>query len=376
MSGRKQCTTINVGSSTVKMHLMDGDRSVDEVSVSWSGGVLPAPTVDTVVQTVTRWPPADSVLHRFVHGGTQYLGGVLVDPAVRADLAALADLAPGHQAASLAVLDAVTTALPQTPQVAVFDTAFHASMPEYATTIAVPERWREDGTVRRFGFHGLSHAYASRRTGELLGTTGARIVVAHLGSGCSLAAVVDNRSVETTMGMTPLDGLVMGTRSGSVDPALPLALMSRHGLAAAEVRDALEHRSGLLALTGTADVRRILQRCASGPERESAQLGLDVFVHHIVLGVGAMTAAAGGLDALVFTGGVGENAAPVRAAVGAGLRHLGMVLDPQRNARADHGHGDDDIGRDGSGVRVFVVRSREECEMVRQGADALTSVGP
>jgi acetate kinase len=255
----------------------------------------------------------------------------------------LAALAPLHQPKSLAALDAVGAALPDVPAVACFDTAFHATLPEAASTYALPAEWRERWGIRRYGFHGLSHAWASRRAG------GGRVVTCHLGAGASLAAVRDGRCVDTTMGFTPLEGLVMATRSGSVDPGLLLWLLEETGMAERDLANALEHESGLLALAGTADMRVVVAR---------GGLALDVYLHRLRAHIAAMTAALGGLDALVFTGGVGEHSPEVRAGAAAGLGFLGVQIDPERNAR-----GDEEIG--GPPVRVLVVEAREDLEIAR-----------
>ncbi len=225
----------------------------------------------------------DCAGHRIVHGGPSFTSAVVVDDRVRAELESLVDLAPLHLPASLAGLDAVRAALPSVPSVACFDTAFHATIPAEAATYALPAQWRDLG-IRRYGFHGLSHAYAARRAAEILElpVDGLRLVSCHLGAGASLCAVHSGRSVDTTMGFTPLEGLVMATRSGSVDPGLVLWLQRQHGLSADEVFDGLESRSGLLGLAGTADMREVLARMDSGDE--AARLAFDVYVYRIRAG--------------------------------------------------------------------------------------------
>jgi len=222
-----------------------------------------------------------------------------------------------------------------------------------------PRAWRERWGVRRYGFHGLSHAYASRRAAEMTGAR--RVVTAHLGAGASLAAVRDGRSVDTTMGFTPLEGLVMATRSGSVDPGLLLWLLDRERLGIEEMSAALEHEGGLLALAGTADMREVLARADGGDDE--ARVALGVYVHRLRAGIAAMAAALGGLDTLVFTGGVGERSAAVRAAAADGLGFLGVALDAGRNGAPD---GDADVSADGAPVRTLVVPAREDLEIARQ----------
>jgi acetate kinase len=304
----------------------------------------------------------DAVGHRVVHGGTQYAGSVRIDEQVEADLRSLVDLAPLHQPRSIAGFEVVSAALPGVPAVACFDTAFHASMPLAATTYPVPAQWREQG-VRRYGFHGLSHGYAARRAAQLLGrdVEGMRVVSCHLGAGASLAAVHSGRSVDTTMGFTPLDGLVMATRSGSVDPGLVLWLQQHAGLSAAEVEEALEHRSGLVGLAGSADMREVTDRAAAGDE--SAALAIEVYVHRLRAGVAAMAASLSGVDALVFTGGVGENSPTIRGAAAAGLGFLGVAVNPGSNSAA---RGDADVSAPGAAVATLVVTAREDLQIARE----------
>jgi acetate kinase len=334
---------VNAGSSSLKVDLVDRGRTVRH----WDG--LPDPP-----------PEVDAVGHRIVHGGPELTEPVVIDAAVQRELRALVELAPLHQPKSLAGLSAARELLPYVPHVACFDTAFHATLPPAAATFPLPRAWRERWGVRRYGFHGLSHAWAARRAREL--APGARrVVTCHLGAGASLAAVLDGRSVDTTMGFTPLDGLVMATRSGSVDPGLLLWLEEHEGLRPREVADALEHSSGLLALAGTADMREVLAR-----DDADARLALGVYLHSLARSVAAMTAATGGLDAVVFTGGVGERAPAVRSGAAARLTHLGVALDEARNAAATLAEPEDEdveVSAAGAAVRTFVVRAREDLEI-------------
>jgi acetate kinase len=280
-----------------------------------------------------------------------------------ARLRALTDLAPLHQPKSLAALDVVTDVLPDVPAVACFDTAFHATLSPAASTYALPPEWRRRWDLRRYGFHGLSHAYASRRVTELLErpVDGLRVVTCHLGAGASLAAIRDGRSVDTTMGFTPLEGLVMATRSGSVDPGLVLWLEEHAGTPPAELAATLEHRSGLLGLAGTADMRAIVDAAAAGVP--DARLALDVYVHRLRASIAAMAASLGGIDALVFTGGVGERSSAVRALAADRLGFLGIELDAIRN---EHGPDEREIGAGGARVRVFVIVAREDLEIAHE----------
>jgi acetate kinase len=347
---------VNAGSSSLKLSLLDdADAILEQATLDAQHGQAEEAAAREVLRS---WPDPDAVGHRIVHGGTRYTRPVSIDEDVRTGLDELTTLAPLHQPKSLAALDLVSELLPIVPAVACFDTAFHSTLPQAAATYAVPAAWRQRG-VRRYGFHGLSVAWAWRRATELAGPgTVHSAVVCHLGAGCSVTAVVAGRSVDTTMGFTPLEGLVMATRSGTVDPGLVLWLQEQEGLPASNVAAALERESGLLALAGTADVREVVARAEAGDP--AATLAREVFVHRIVTAVGAMAAAAGGAGALVFTGGVGEHSAPIRKAVTNRLAHLGLFLDVGRNARAI---GDADLTAAASSGRVFVVTAREDREI-------------
>lgn len=350
---------VNAGSSSLKLRVLGPG---DEVLAAHD---LPAPAgnVDSepLAEILDDLSAIDAVAHRIVHGGGRFRGPVRIDAEVESALREIADLAPLHQQKSLAALDAVSAALPDTPAVACFDTAFHATLPEAAATYALPAIWRERYGLRRYGFHGLSHCYAARRAAEMLGSDELRLVTCHLGSGASLAAVRAGRCLDTTMGFTPLEGLVMATRSGSVDPGLLLWLQEREATTESEMAKALEHESGLLALAGTADMREVVAGADRGEER--ARLALDVYVHRLRGMIASMTAALGGLDGLVFTGGVGENSATVRALAVEGLRFLGVAVDGARNEAA---HADANIAAADSVAPVLVVEAREDLEMSRQ----------
>ena len=346
---------VNAGSSSLKLRVLD-----DADEVTGSADLPPEEDKAALEATIEGFGEVHAVGHRIVHGGDEFSGPVLIDPSVRQRIGELTDLAPLHQPKSLGALDAVTEVLPGVPAVACFDTAFHATIPAAAATFALPAEWRERWSLRRFGFHGLSHAYVSRRAATLLGP-GLRLVSCHLGAGASLPAVRDGRSADTTMGFTPLDGLVMATRSGSVDPGLVLWLQTHAGIPADELGDALENRSGLAGLAGTADLREILTRAAAGEAR--AELARDVYLHRLAASVAAMTAALGGLDALVFTGGVGENSAEIRSRAAHRLAFLGVQIDNERNGTSPS---DRDIAPPDAQVRVLVISAREDIEIARQ----------
>jgi acetate kinase len=357
---------VNAGSSSLKLRVLDPDDRIVGAQD------LPAPRgkadIVAVARAIEGFGAVDAVGHRIVHGGTLYTQPVRIDREVVEHLRALTDLAPLHQPKSLAALEVVEAALPDVPAVACFDTAFHAAMPAAASTYAIPPEWRKRWDLRKYGFHGLSHAYASRRAAELLGRPldGVRLVTCHLGAGASLAAVRDGRSVDTTMGFTPLDGLVMATRSGSIDPGLVLWLAEHVRMPPAELAATLEHRSGLLGLAGTADMRAIL--AAAGAGEPDAVLALDVYHHRLRGAVAAMAAALSGLDVLVFTGGVGENAPAVRERVARDLAFLGVEVDQARN-RA--GRDDREIGSPGAVVRTFVIAAREDVQIAHEVRDVL-----
>ncbi|HEY2160383.1 MAG TPA: acetate/propionate family kinase [Solirubrobacteraceae bacterium] len=356
---------VNAGSSSLKLSVLEGDELI-------GARELPAPraTIDAepLEAAVLDLGPVDAVGHRIVHGGSQYLEPVRIDDDVLAGLRGLSDLAPLHQAKSLAALAAVSTARPHCPAVACFDTAFHATIPPGAATYALPRAWREKWGLRRFGFHGLSHSYAASRAAELLQRPleDLRIVTCHLGAGASLAAIRSGRSVDTTMGFTPLEGLAMATRSGSVDPGLLLWLLERTELGEQRMAHALEHESGMLALAGSADMRAVIGAAATGDA--SAELALEVYVHRLRSGIAAMAAAMGGVEAVVFTGGVGEHEPAIRAAAAQGLAFLGLGIDPERNAGAT---GDANVTATGTTVSTLVVAAREDLEIARQVAKVL-----
>lgn len=351
--------TVNAGSSSLKLRLLGPDtelllaRDLDADEDSRRDGLA----------ALVRECRFDAVGHRVVHGGPEHSGPARVDPSLEHELDKLADLAPLHNPPAVAAMRDLELLSPGVPTVACFDTAFHATIPAAAATYAVPEEWRRRWPLRRFGFHGLSHAYASRRAAELLGRPLAelRLVTCHLGAGGSLAAVAGGRSVDTTMGFTPLEGLVMATRAGSVDPGLLLWVERHSGLGPDEIERALDRESGLLALAGSADMRAIVAGAEAGDER--CRLAFDVYVHRLAAAIAAMAAALGGLDALVFTAGVGEGSPAVRAAAAAATAFLGAEIDPRRNVEAS---GDCELSAKGAPVGVLRIEAREDLEIAAQ----------
>jgi acetate kinase len=347
----------NAGSSSVKLSILDEDVLVAAEQLAVSGVGLDEPAIEAYLDA---HGDVDAVGHRVVHGGTLFTGPVLVDDRVRLALETLVDLAPLHQPKSLAGLDLLRRALPGVPNVACFDTAFHAGMPLAASTYALPAEWRRRWPLRRFGFHGLSHSWAAKRTAELAGApiSSLRTVTCHLGAGASLAAVHEGRSVDTTMGFTPLDGLVMATRSGAIDPGLVLWLEQHVHLPAAELASTLEHRSGLLGLAGTADMQTILEAESRGDG--DSLLAIAVYLHRLRAGIAGMAAAMGGLDAVTFTGGVGERSASIRWRACLGLAFLDVSIDDEVNNGA---RPDCELTGRGARARTFVVESREDLQI-------------
>ena len=353
---------VNAGSSSLKLSVLEDDGRAGPARTlqPWAGEGGQEP----LAAFLADCGRIDAVGHRVVHGGPRFDGPAVVDADLVAYLAEIGHLAPLHNPRAVAGIGATTALLPGVAQVACFDTTFHATLPPAARTYAVPREWNARWGLRRYGFHGLSHAWAVRRGAELVGRDAEelRIVSCHLGAGASLAAVRDGRSVDTTMGFTPLAGLVMNTRPGTLDPGLLLWLLEHGGVPVAELAEVLEHRAGLAGLSGTSgDLRQVLAgRAAGDPD---CALAFEVYVHRLVREIAAMTAATGGLDLLVLTGGVGEHAPEVRAAAAAALGHLGVGVDDERNRATT---GDGELTADGAAVRTVVVTAREDLEIRRQ----------
>ncbi len=351
----------NAGSSSLKLRLVRADGEIAAARDLPAPGDPMAP--DDLREFVSEAGAIEAVGHRIVHGGREFREPLVLDGAGVERLSALGDMAPLHNGPALRVLDAFRRLCPDTVQVACFDTAFHAGIPDEAALYALPSDWTKRFGLRRFGFHGFSHAWASRRAAELLGreSTGLRLVTCHLGAGASLAAVRDGTSVDTTMGFTPNEGLVMATRSGSVDPGMLLWLIRDAGIPPDELERRLEHDSGLRGLSGGSGDMRELIEAAAGDGR--ARTALGVYLHRLRAAIAAMAAAMGGLDALVFTGGVGEHAPVVREEACAGLAFLGIHLDEEANT--SEASDDREITGPDAHVRVLVVESREELEIAR-----------
>jgi acetate kinase len=371
---------VNSGSSSLKYQLIDPDTGqvrakglVERIAEAGSDVADHATALHLALADMGDRLDAAHLLvigHRVVHGGSRFSGPTLIDDTVRSAIAELAPLAPLHNPANLQGIEATTELFPGVAQVAVFDTAFHQTIPPAAYTYAVPREWREDLRVRRYGFHGTSHSYVSRRAAALLGQEPAdtALVVLHLGNGCSATAVLGGRSVDTSMGLTPLEGLVMGTRSGDVDPSLHAYLQRLTGMDAEAVDQALNKRSGLLGLTGVNDCRTVTDRAAVGDP--DAELALDVMVHRLVKYTGAYAAVLGRLDAVVLTGGIGEHAADVRRMLAERLGLLGIELDHDAN---ESGRGERRITTAASRTAMLVVPTNEELEIAVEAAQLVRS---
>jgi acetate kinase len=366
---------LNAGSSSLKYALYAaaaepaepiraGAIDLERESIDFSAAAARA--IDEARTDTAPAGPILAVGHRVVHGGSKLVAAVEIDAAVEAEIERLAELAPLHNPSALAVVRAARRSIPDARQVAVFDTAFFASLPEAARVYPVPWAWTNEWGVRRFGFHGLSHehcaAVASRWRGNA-SISSLRVVSCHLGQGCSAAAVSSGKPMATTMGFTPLEGLMMGSRSGSVDPGLLTWVLERTHWTAKDLEEALTKRSGLLGVSGvSSDFRRVEEAAAGGHSR--AALALEIYADRVRGAIGSLAASMGGLDTLVFTGGVGEHSASMRAAVCFNLGFLGVDLDPDRNALV--AEGDRDVSKRGSRVRVLVVEAREEAAIARK----------
>lgn len=388
---------LNVGSSSIKYQLLDLDGSgtgerlatgiVERIGESGEGTLthnpagLPAHEVarrfadheqalDAIMGVFREIGPdlakihLSAVGHRLVHGGTEFTRAIVIDDKVLDKVRELIPLAPLHNPANITGIEVARSAFPGVPQVAVFDTAFHQTLPAAAHTYAVPREWRERYAVRRYGFHGTSHRYVSRRAAVFLGRAveETNVIVLHLGNGASACAVEGGRSVETSMGLTPLEGLVMGTRSGDLDPAVPAYLQRVAGLDAEAAERALNHDSGLLGLAGSNDLRDVKK--AAKEDDADAKLAIDVFCHRIRKYVGAYYAVLGRVDAIVFTAGVGENDERTRELSLSGLERLGISVDPERNGSGERG--ERFVSPAGAEVPVLVIPTDEEIEIARQ----------
>ncbi|MEC4818873.1 MAG: acetate kinase [Scytonema sp. PMC 1069.18] len=314
-------------------------------------------------KVINQLSEIDVVGHRVVHGGQEYRESVEITEEVKQAIARLIALAPAHNPANLEGIEAVEQRLSSIPQVAVFDTAFHSSLPDAAAIYPGPYEWVEQG-IRRYGFHGISHQYCAQRAAQILNQDLAslKLITCHLGNGCSLAAIKNGRSVDTTMGYTPLDGLMMGTRSGAVDPGILVHLLRQSDDTVDKLDHVLNRASGLRGISGVSgDMRQIRQAISQGNSR--AQLAIDIYIHRLRSYIGAMLPSLGGLDALIFTAGVGENDSELRAATCEAFGFLGLKLDLEKNK---HKPVDTDIATPDSTVRVLVIHTEEDWEIARE----------
>lgn len=382
MAGLMKILVLNAGSSSLKFHLFEitaetagesdakplGHGNIDRVSdmrdaLRKAFDQL-APVLDGA--------PVEAVGHRVVHGGDVFTDAVVIDDSVEKQIETLSGLAPLHNPHNLEAIRAARSHLPDAKQVAVFDTAFHHTMPPKAFAYGLPWEYLSEKKIRRYGFHGTSHRYVSQRFAQLQGKAPEeyRIITCHLGNGCSICAVDRGRSVDTSMGFTPLEGLLMGSRSGDLDPEAVLYLITHESRSPEEVRRILNNESGLKGVSGVSnDMRDILDAAGQGNER--ARLALDVFCYRAKKYIGAYLAAMGGADALVFTGGIGENSAPVREQICSGLEQLGIRLDRNRNAQS--GRGDRQIGD--SSVQIWVIPTNEELLIARDTVRCISGPG-
>jgi acetate kinase len=357
---------IDIDSESVDVRLKNshGERADERVMIP-AGQSSTAEMLDALWSEKSKalGAPAkvNAVAHRIVNGGLDYRDPVMISGEVKSAIARMKAFAPLHNASSLAGIDFAEKRFSGVPQVAVFDTGFHKTLPEPAFVYPGPYEWLEQG-IRRFGFHGINHQYCTDRAAKLLGRDVAslKLVICHLGNGCSLAAVRDGRSVDTTMGFTPLEGLMMGTRSGSIDPGI-MTFLANLGSTGAQLDELLNKKSGLLGISGVSgDMREVIQAMKAGNQR--AKLAFDIFVQRLRSSIGSMAATLGGIDALVFTAGIGENSQEIRAAGCADFAYLGLEIDAAKNAGSP---ADQDIAQPNSRVRILVIRAQEDWAMAK-----------
>ncbi|MGA2882534.1 MAG: acetate kinase [Bryobacteraceae bacterium] len=364
---------LNGGSSSIKCWFQDvPDGRRWTARADWKTSGTPESLLGPLLQSLWQGEkkaidsPAeiDVVGHRIVHGGPQYRDSVLVTPEVRAAIAEQAEFAPAHNKLELTAIETVDRIIgAKVPQVAVFDTAFHATLAPAAYVYPGPYQWLEQG-IRRYGFHGISVQYSTRRAAELLrvAPNSSRLIVCHLGNGASVTAVANGKSVDTSMGFTPLEGIMMGTRSGSIDPSILVYLIRHQGYSGDQIDEILNRKSGLLGVSGlSGDMREILEAMNKGNDR--ARLAYQIYAHRLTREIGAMVAVLGGVDAIVFTAGIGESCAPLREVVCGQLSFLGLKLNLAKNAQPDL---DQNIAAANSAVQVLVIRADEDSEIARE----------
>ncbi|MBD2664695.1 acetate kinase [Richelia sinica FACHB-800] len=358
--------THHPGQAEIKVTTNTGAQIQEEIAVTSRPAVLNH-LLDLLVngacQVINQLSDIDAVGHRVVHGGQDYRDSVMITEDVKQAIARLCHLAPAHNPAALEGIEAITNALPHIPQIAVFDTSFHSTLPDAAAIYPGPYEWVEQG-IRRYGFHGISHQYCAHRAAQILGRdlTSLRLITCHLGNGCSLAAIKSGRSVDTTMGFTPLDGLMMGSRSGAIDPGILIYLLREFNYSWQQLDQVLNKASGLKGISGiSSDLREVVKAIEKGNNR--AQLAWDIYVHKIQAGIGTMLASLGGLDVLVFTAGVGERSASIRQSACKAWEFLGLQIDPEKNQQQPI---DVDIATPDSQVRVLVIQTQEDWAIAQQ----------
>lgn len=354
---------VNAGSSSLKLGLFD-PSGTELASETAEGPTDRRAAVGQFLHRLGKKSSITGVGHRVVHGGAEFHDSTRVTAEVKAAIARLSELAPLHNPPALEGIEAAEALLPGVPQVAVFDTALYARFPPRAFLYPVPYEWYAEWGVRRFGFHGISHAYCAGRAAEFLSRdlAGLRLVVCHLGNGCSATAFAGGEARATTMGFTPMDGLMMGTRPGSLDPGLLLHVQQKHGLDAERLSQVLNQESGLRGVSGVSSDFRAVEAAANGGH-ERARLALEMYADRVRAAVGALAVTLGGLDALVFTAGVGEHSASLRAAACQGLECLGLRLDPSRNATHTP---DADLAEPSSPARILAIHTREDAWIARE----------
>lgn len=362
--------------ATIQVHTSSGASRRQEVSAAQPPDATPyllSFLTEGAASVIDDKSEIAAVGHRIVNGGPEYTQPTFITPPVKTAIEKMTAFAPLHNRAGLEGIALIEKFFGSgAPQIAVFDTGFHSQLPEATAVYPGPYEWFGEG-IRRYGFHGINHEYVAHRAAQLLGKNLAalKLVTCHLGNGCSLAAVSGGRSVDTTMGFTPLEGLMMGTRSGSIDPAIVTYLMRERKLTADQIDDLLNKKSGLLGISGlSSDMREIVAQMNGGNTR--AKLAFDIFVHRLQTGIGSMVAALGGIDALVFTGGIGENSSEVRAAACANLEFLGVILDQETNRSPER---DSSISATRSPVPVFVIHAEEDWSIARACWRLLQSKG-
>lgn len=354
------------GVAEIEVETSTGEKLTEEIATDSQSEVMTR-LLDTIskgfTKVINQLSEIDVVGHRVVHGGKYYRESVVITQKVKDAIANLANLAPAHNPANLAGIEAIEKILGEVKQVAVFDTAFHGNIPDAAAIYPGPYEWVEQDIIR-YGFHGISHQYCAERTANILGRDlqSLRIITCHLGNGCSLAAIKNGHSIDTTMGFTPLDGLMMGSRSGSVDPGILIYLLRQGICTVEELDNILNKASGLSGISGiSSDMRQIKAAISQGNQR--AQLAYDIYVHRLRSSIGAMLASLGGLDALVFTGGIGENAPEIRQAACEAFKFLGIQIDAIKNTSKPV---DQDITTSGSPIKVLVIHTQEDWQIARE----------